>query len=111
MTKEKQTDNNTLVVVHLDRPRFLKFGHKALKKLTSLTGKKLEQMDENDFDLADLESIMWAGLLQDAQENGEDLQMEHMEDLLDKAESFGDIMTAMHTALEQAFRKTEKEKN
>lgn len=109
--KTVATDNNNLVVVNLDRPRFVKFGHKALKQLTTLTGKKLEQMDENDFDLADLESIMWCGLQADAKEHGETLKMEQMEDLLDEAESFGDIMLAMNKALEQAFRKTEKEKN
>lgn len=113
MTKLAKTtdDNNDLIVVHLDRPRFVKFGHKALKQLTKLTGKKLEQMDENDFDLGDLEAIMWCGLQADARENGEDLKLEQMEDLLDSASSFGDIMEVMHKGLEQAFKRTEKEKN
>lgn len=107
----KNTDKNNLIVINLDRPRFVKFGHKALKQLGTLTGKKLEEMDENDFDLADLEKIMWCGLQADARENGEQLKLEDMEDLLDSAESFGDIMTAMNRALEVAFQKTEKEKN
>ena len=47
-------------------------------------------MDENEFDLADLEKIMWCGLQQDARENGERLKLEDMEDLLDSAESFGE---------------------
>ena len=68
-------------------------------------------MDENDFDLADLEKIMWCGLQADARENGEQLKLEDMEDLLDSAESFGEIMEAMNKALEVAFQKTEKEKN
>ena len=88
----KNTDKNNLIVINLDRPRFVKFGHKALKQLGTLTGKKLEEMDENDFDLADLEKIMWCGLQADARENGEQLKLEDMEDLLDSAESFGDIM-------------------
>ena len=107
----KNTDKNNLIVINLDRPRFVKFGHKALKQLGTLTGKKLVEMDENDFDLADLEKIMWCGLQADARENGEQLKLEDMEDLLDSAESFGDIMTAMNQALEVAFQKTEKEKN
>ena len=113
MTQKKETsdDNNTLVVVNLDRPRFLRFGHKALKQLTKLTGKKLESMDENDFDLADLESIMWCGLQADAKEHNETLKIEDMEDLLDKAESFGELMAAMSKALDVAFKRTEKEKN
>jgi hypothetical protein len=107
----KSTDNNTMVVVHLDRPRFIRFGHKALKQLGALTGKKIEDMDESNFDLADLEKIMWCGLQSDARENNEELKLEDMEDLLDSAESFGDIMEAMNKALEKAFQKTEKEKN
>jgi hypothetical protein len=107
----KDTNNNDLVVVHLDRPRFVRFGHKALKQLTKLTGKNLEKLDENDFDLADLEEIMWCGLQADAREHGEELSLEQMEDLLDLAPSFGDVMEAMHVALEQAFKRTEKEKN
>ena len=108
---EKRTDKNNTVVINLDRPRFVKFGHKALKQLGTLTGKKLEEMDENDFDLADLEKIMWCGLQADAKENGEQLKLEDMEDLLDSADSFSDIMEAMNKALEIAFQKTEKEKN
>lgn len=113
---EKQTvgensDKNTSVIVYLDRPRFVRFGHKALKKLTALTGKKLEAMEEEEFDLADLEKIMWCGLQADAKENGEELKLEDMEDLLDSADSFSDIMDAMNKGLEQAFQKTNKQKN
>jgi hypothetical protein len=105
------TDKNTMVFINLDRPRFVRFGHKALKQLGALTGKKIEEMDENDFDLEDLEKIMWCGLQADAREHKEDLKLEDMEDLLDSAESFGEIMEAMNKALEVSFQKTEKEKN
>jgi hypothetical protein len=108
---QTNSDKNNLVYINLDRPRFVRFGHKALKQLGALTGKKLEEMDENDFDLADLEKIMWCGLQADAKEHGEDLKIEDMEDLLDSAESFGEIMIAMNKALEQSFQRTEKEKN
>jgi hypothetical protein len=111
LTKQETNDNNDLVVVHLDRPRFVRFGHKALKQLTKITGKQLEKLDEKDFDLGDLEAIMWCGLQSDAKENGEELKMEDMEDLLDKASSFADIMEVMHKGLEQAFKRTEQEKN
>jgi hypothetical protein len=111
LAKTETNDNNDLIVVHLDRPRFVRFGHKALKQLTKLTGKKLEDMDDNDFDLADLEAIMWCGLQADAREHGETLKLEDMEDLLDKAPSFYAIMEVMQKGLEQAFKRTEKEKN
>ena len=107
----ENNDKNTMVIINLDRPRFVRFGHKALKQLGALTGKKIEQMDENDFDLADLEKIMWCGLQADAREHNEDLKLEDMEDLLDSANSFGEIMEVMNKALEQSFQRTEKEKN
>lgn len=109
--KENNSDKNPLVVINLDRPRFVRFGHRALKQLTALTGKKLESMEENDFDLADLEKIMWCGLQADAKEQGEELKIEDMEELLDSAESFSEIMESMNKALENAFMRTEKEKN
>ena len=107
----KNTEKNSMVIINLDRPRFLRFGHKALKQLGALTGKKLEEMDEIDFDLADLEKVIWCGLQADAKEHGEELKLEDMEDLLDQADSFGEIMEAMNKALEVSFQKTEKEKN
>jgi hypothetical protein len=108
---EKTTDKNDLVMVELDRPRFLRFGHKALKKLTILTGRNLEKMDEGEFGLEDIEKVMWCGLQQDAIDNGEELKLDQMEDILDKAESYGDILEAMNLSLSRAFQKTEKEKN
>jgi hypothetical protein len=107
----ENNDKNTMVVINLDRPRFVRFGHKALKQLGTLTGKKIEEMDENDFDLADLEKVMWCGLQADAREHNEELKLEDMEDLLDSANSFGEIMEVMNKALEQSFQKTLKEKN
>ena len=104
-------EKNPIVLLKLDRPREVNFGHSSLKKLTALTGKKLTSLDESDFDLADLEKVMWCGLLADAKEHGEDLKLSDMEELLDKAESFGDITDAMTRAMEKAFQPTEKLKN
>lgn len=107
----ENSEKNTEVIVYLDRPRFVRFGHKALKQLGALTGRKMAQLDESDFDMEDLEKIMYCGLMADARQHGEELKLEDMEDLLDSAESFGDIMEVMNRALEQAFQKTEKQKN
>jgi hypothetical protein len=111
MAKALDTSNNPTTVIYLDRPRFVRFGHKALKQLTTLTGMKLEEMDEDDFSMEELEKIMWCGLQTDAQQNNEVLKLEDMEDLLDKAESFNEIMEVMKNALEKAFQQTEKQKN
>jgi len=113
MATEKNVDleKNTTVILNLDRPRELVYGHKALKKLAALTGKKLTQLDEDNFDLADLEKVIWCGLLYDAKQHGEDLKLDQMEDLLDQAASFGDITEAMDRAMSNAFQPTEKQKN
>lgn len=112
MTKQSLSkEKNTLVFINLDRPRFLRFGHKALKKLGALTGKAMTNLEDDDFDLADIEKVMWCGLMADAKEHNEDLKLEDMEELLDLAETYNDIMEAMNKALEQAFQPTEKEKN
>lgn len=111
MSKNQNSEKNPEVVVYLDRPRFVRFGHKALKKLGVLTGKKMSNLDENEFDMEDIEKIMYCGLMSDAQKNGEDLKLEDMEEILDSAESFGDIVEAMNKGLEVAFQKTEKQKN
>jgi hypothetical protein len=110
--KSVSTEKNTEVVVHLDRPRFLRFGHRALKQLSALTGKKLTQAISNkEFDLVELEKMMWCGLLSDAKMNNETLKLEDMEDLLDRAPNFNHIVSAMNKALDIAFMETEHQKN
>lgn len=110
-TTAENSEKNTEVFINLDRPRFVRFGHKALKQLGVLTGRKMAQLDEEDFDMADLEKVMYCGLLADAKAHNEDLKLEDMEDLLDLASTFNDIVEVMNKALEQAFQKTEKQKN
>lgn len=102
-----------LVVINLDRPRFLKFGHKALKNLTTLTGVDIEKMDFSNFDFGDIEKVLYCGLLSDARENNETLKLEDMEDLLDQADSFKEIMEKMNAAFEKSFgpAPTGEEKN
>ena len=80
-------DKNDIVIIELDRPRMLWFGHKALKTLTALTGKKLEDFETafQDMDFELLEKVLYCGLLTDAKANNEVLKLEEMEDLLDKA--------------------------
>lgn len=111
MVKKQKDEKNPFVFIMLDRPRYLRFGHKALKKLSALTGRSLSNISDEDFDLGELEKIIYCGLLSDAKEHGENLQLEDMEDLLDRAESFTDIVEAMNKALDSAFQKTEKQKN
>lgn len=94
---------NDVVIVELDRPRELRFGHKALKKLNALTGKEVDELgsDELDFDM--IEQIFFYGLQRDARENGEALTLEQMEDILDCAESYEYLMEKMNEAFRKAF--------
>ncbi|CEG26012.1 hypothetical protein [Bacillus sp. B-jedd] len=103
----KNESKNDVVVIQLDRPREVRFGHKALKKLTALTGKDLENFDFDGADLGELEKIMLIGLEYDARKNNEVLKLEDMEDLLDQAPKFSEIMEKMQEAFEAAFGSAE----
>jgi hypothetical protein len=97
------SDKNDVVIINLDRPRVLRFGHKALKNITAMTGKNIDDFDFADFGLEDIEKIMWYGLSKDAKENNETLKLEDMEDLLDYAESYAEIFEKMNLAFDYAF--------
>jgi hypothetical protein len=111
MAQAKKTEKNNTVIINLDRPREVRFGHKALKTLSALTGKKInEAINQEEFSLDELEKIMYCGLLSDAKANGETLKLEDMEDLLDQS-NFADLLTVINKALDGAFMETEKQKN
>lgn len=95
--------SNDVVMIQLDRPRELRYGHKALKKLLAITGRDLESLDLQELDLDELEKYLYCGLLSDARENGETLELAQMEDLLDQAPSFSEMIAKMEAALEKAF--------
>lgn len=103
------SDKNDIVIINLDRPRTLWFGHRALKTLSALTGKGLESFtDMNDFNFEDIEKVMYCGLLTDAKRNNETLTLEDIEDLLDYA-PFAEIMDCMQKAFEASFGSDEGE--
>lgn len=111
MAQQKKSDKNTLVVLNLDRPRFLKYGHKALKQLQAITGKNLSSLNPEDFTMEELEKVIYCGLLSDAKENNETLKLEDMEDLLDQALNIGHVLEGMNKAFDMAFQETDKQKN
>lgn len=96
-------DKNDVVIVHLDRPRELRFGHKALKRLSASSGKSMDDMGNDDLDFGQIEEIYYYGLQRDAQENGETLRLEDMEDLLDYAESYEYLIGKMTEAMDKAM--------
>lgn len=98
------SDKNDVVIVELDRPRELRFGHKALKKLSAITGKSMEDMEsEEELDFEELEQIFFYGLERDARDNGETLTLEMMEDILDAAPSYAYLMEKMQEAMANAM--------
>ena len=105
-------DKNDVVIINLDRPRELRFGHKALKRLTAMTGKGIESLDFDNFQMDDIEKVIYCGLLHDAKENNETLKLEDMEDLLDCAPTYSEIIEKMQQAFNAAFGNPEgDEKN
>lgn len=91
--------NNDVVLIELDRPRELRYGHKALKKLTALTGIQVDNMDLENFDLAEIEKVIYCGLTSE----DKDLELEQMEDILDQAPSYQHIIDKMQEAFTAAF--------
>jgi hypothetical protein len=95
--------NNDVVVLNLDRPRVLRFGHKALKKLVASTGMELENLEVDGNNFEQIEKMIFFGLESDAKEHNETLKLEDMEDLLDKAPVWSEIIEKMELALQAAF--------
>lgn len=101
---------NDVVIIELDRPRELRYGHKALKKLVALTGRDMEDLEKGIDDLEEIEKIVYCGLLSDARENNENITLEMMEDLLDQA-PFSEVVDKMMEALGKAFNGFAQEGN
>ena len=99
-------NKNDVVIIELDRPREIRFGHKALKTYQALSGKSIEEIGQGGFDFADIERLVYAGLLSDAHKHGETLTIEQIEDLLDDHD-IQDTISKMSTALAQAFSGTD----
>ncbi|WEG14006.1 hypothetical protein PU629_06455 [Pullulanibacillus sp. KACC 23026] len=95
-------NKNDVVIIELDRVRELRFGHKALKTYQALTGNELENLSLDGFSSEELEQFMYCGLLSDAKKNGEILEQDQMEDLLDMAPLYV-IIEKMTEALNKAF--------
>jgi hypothetical protein len=101
------SDKNDVVIIELDRPREIRFGHKALKMMTSSMGVDINNFEIDGADLEQLEKIMYFGLMSDAVKHNESLKLEDMEDLLDQASSFGELIEKMTLALDKAFGQME----
>lgn len=94
--------NNDVVIINLDRPRELRFGHKALKTFQSISGIGLDEIGKGGYDLDTIEKLLYCGLLSDGRKQGDALKLEDMEDLLDEL-PLQEIIDKMTEALSVAF--------
>lgn len=99
------TNNNDVVLIEFanDRPRELRYGHKALKTYQALTGNSIEEMGKNGFSFEEIERLIYCGLLSDARANGETITLEQVEDWLDANDDFQYAITKVSDALSKAF--------
>ncbi|MDF2608930.1 MAG: hypothetical protein K0R92_404 [Lachnospiraceae bacterium] len=106
------SDKNDMVIIDLDRPRMLWYGHKALKTLCAMTGATLETIGEKlqTGTFEDIEKIMYCGLLTDAKSHNETLKLEDMEDILDTV-TYSEIIEKMTLALESSLGVSEEKNN
>jgi len=95
--------NNDVVIINVDKPRNLRFGHKALKSIKQMTGKSVMEMNLADLDDKDLEKIFYCGLKHEDSE----LELEQIEEILDKT-SYHQAIEALTEALNLAFGVNEK---
>lgn len=94
--------NNDVVMINLDRPRELRFGHKALKTFQAISGIGLDEIGKGGYNLDSIEKLIYCGLLSDGRKHGDALNLDQMEDLLDEI-PLQEIIDKMTEALGGAF--------
>lgn len=98
------SDRNDTVMINLGgEPYELRFGHKALKAMLASMNKNLEDLEVNGNNMEEVEKVMYFGLMSHCRKKGIDLKLEDMEDLLDEAESYGDVINKITLAINKAF--------
>jgi len=95
-------ENNPTVMLTLDRPRELRFGHRAMKRWAAYTGKSVAELETTVTNPVDAEILLFFMLEQDAAAHNEALDMGQMEDLLDMA-PLGVIYEKLSEAVNAAF--------
>ena len=101
-------DKNDVVLLHLDRPRELRFTVKALKEYSALAEVDMKTMDESFFSLDNQLKAAFVLLKHDAIRCGEKiLSQEEVENLLDEHTKPGKLFVALNRALEAAFKDDE----
>jgi len=85
-------------MINLDKPRKLRFGHKAIKMANELLGKNLIDLDLRNITSDELEMLFYCGMKADDDE----LELSKMVDILDCAD-FGDIYKILVELLAETY--------
>ena len=100
-----------MVIIELDRPRELRFGHKALKMIKATFNENIIDIVSkgvNEMEPEALEKIYHAGLIG----NDKDLKLEDVEDLIDRV-PFSVLILKMTEAIDKTYgidKETENDK-
>lgn len=103
---ETGDEHNDVVILMLDRPRELRLGHKAMKRFSAMSGKKLTDMQAALDDYATLSTLIYVMLAAE----DKTLTPEKVDDLIDAAEHrredplrLSGLMAAVAQAITAAF--------
>ena len=97
----KAIENNPVVIINLDRPRELWFGHKAMKRWSAYSGKPVSEFDPTELTEEELGMLALFMLERDAAKNGEQLDQEKVDDLLD-AIPLSEVLNKVYQAISAA---------
>lgn len=92
-------DSNDVVILQLDRPRILRFGHLALKRFSAMTGCSLSEIQDVVGHYDKMTLLIWCALNTD----DPNLSMEQLDRELDKLPKVMPIFDQVAAALEAAF--------
>ncbi len=103
---ETDDEHNDVVILMLDKPRELRLGHKAMKRFSALTHKKITQMQDALEDYETLSTLIYTMLWAE----DKTLSPGMVDDLIDDAGcrqedplTLGDIYDAVSRAITAAF--------
>lgn len=104
MINQQAAEHNDTVVIQLDRPYVLRFGNKALKEYSALTGTTMKDFDDSLMDFAHQQAAAYILIKQDCLRQGLPAPTpEQVEDLLDQYITPGRLFYLLSKATEAAF--------
>lgn len=104
------TEKNDVVLIHLDRPRELRFSNKVLKEYSALTQTSMRTLDDSLLEFENQEAAAWILLKHDSIRCGEKIMArDEVADLLDKYVTPGQLFKLLNLALAAAFKDDEAE--